>query len=343
MEWVETTGRTIAEAKDAALDQLGVDEHDAEFEILAEPKSGLFGRLREEARVRARVRPTRPRAKEDRGRRGRPRGDGGRAARSAGAGHTGTADGSTDARPGQDLPATGSGLAESAPPSGGGAEGTDPSRSRRPRSRGRRGRGSSVTGEPGDGSAGDRPNGGAAAATGATSGRTESSRQTGEDDRAMSEDVPMEEQAEVARRFLLGLLEQFDAPGSRVDVRPIDEETVELAVTGEDLGLLIGPKGATLQAVQELTRTVVQRQTGGHNGRLFVDVAGYREKRKAALERFAREVAGEVLASGTRRVLEPMQPADRKVLHDVINTIEGVSTTSEGEEPRRRVVILPSS
>jgi len=58
MEWVETTGRTIAEAKDAALDQLGVDEHDAEFEILAEPKSGLFGRLREEARVRARVRPT---------------------------------------------------------------------------------------------------------------------------------------------------------------------------------------------------------------------------------------------------------------------------------------------
>src|SRR5947207_7002083 len=71
MEWVETTGRTVDEAKDAALDQLGVDEHDAEFEILEEPKVGLFGRLRNEARVRARVRPTTPRPKEDR--RGRRR------------------------------------------------------------------------------------------------------------------------------------------------------------------------------------------------------------------------------------------------------------------------------
>src|SRR5438270_6488183 len=66
MEWVETTGRTLEEAKDAALDQLGVDEQDAEFEVLEEPKSGLFGRLRQEARVRARVRPTRPRPKVER-------------------------------------------------------------------------------------------------------------------------------------------------------------------------------------------------------------------------------------------------------------------------------------
>src|ERR1700722_6390337 len=66
MEWVETTGRTVEEAKDAALDQLGVDEQDAEFEIVEEPKFGLFGRLRAEARVRARVRPTTPRPKDDR-------------------------------------------------------------------------------------------------------------------------------------------------------------------------------------------------------------------------------------------------------------------------------------
>src|SRR5207248_3221152 len=66
MEWVETTGRTVEEAKDAALDQLGVDEQDAEFDVVEEPKSGLFGRLRGEARVRARVRPTIPRPKEDR-------------------------------------------------------------------------------------------------------------------------------------------------------------------------------------------------------------------------------------------------------------------------------------
>jgi spoIIIJ-associated protein len=66
MEWVETTGKTVEEAKDAALDQLGVDEQDAEFEVLDEGKVGLFGRMRSEARVRARVRPTTPRAKEDR-------------------------------------------------------------------------------------------------------------------------------------------------------------------------------------------------------------------------------------------------------------------------------------
>src|SRR5437660_12174110 len=74
MEWVEVTGRTLEEAKEAALDQLGVDEQDAEFEVLAEPRGGLFGRLRAEARVRARVRPTRPRPKDerrDRRRRGR--------------------------------------------------------------------------------------------------------------------------------------------------------------------------------------------------------------------------------------------------------------------------------
>jgi hypothetical protein len=66
MEWVETTGKTIAEAKETALDELGVDEQDAEFEVLEEPKLGLFGRLRSEGRIRARVRPTTPRAKDDR-------------------------------------------------------------------------------------------------------------------------------------------------------------------------------------------------------------------------------------------------------------------------------------
>src|SRR5688572_17241640 len=66
MEWVETTGSTVEEAKDAALDQLGVDEQDAEFEVLEEPRAGLFGRTRGEARVRARVRPTQPRPKLER-------------------------------------------------------------------------------------------------------------------------------------------------------------------------------------------------------------------------------------------------------------------------------------
>src|SRR5438132_13342665 len=73
MEWVETTGKTVDEAKEAALDQLGVHEDDAEFEIVEEPRTGLFGRTRGEARVRARVRPTSPRPKTERGNRRRRR------------------------------------------------------------------------------------------------------------------------------------------------------------------------------------------------------------------------------------------------------------------------------
>ena len=271
MEWVETTGRTIEEAKDLALDQLGVDEQDAEFEVVEEAKTGLFGRLRTEARVRARVRPSRPRAKEERRDRRRRSGDGSRAREATAPARTGS------------RPETSQAKAQEPPTGGGRSEGVE-----------------------------------------------------------MDTDVPLVEQAEVGREFLTGLLVAFGSPTAAVEVRPVDEETVELAVSGADLGLLIGPQGATLNAIEELTRTAVQRQTGGRNGRIVVDVAGYRERRRAALERFTREVAAQVKETGVRKALEPMRPGDRKIVHDTVNTIEGVSTASEGEEPRRRVVIEPS-
>jgi spoIIIJ-associated protein len=157
----------------------------------------------------------------------------------------------------------------------------------------------------------------------------------------MEREVSLTEQAGVAREFLAGLVGAFGAEGA-VEVREVDEETVELAVRGGDLGLLIGPRGVTLGAIQEVTRTVVQRRTGGRHGRILVDVGGYREKRRMALGRFAREIAAEVKATGVRKALEPMSAADRKVVHDTVNEIEGVSTTSEGEDPARRVVIEPS-
>ena len=102
----------------------------------------------------------------------------------------------------------------------------------------------------------------------------------------------------------------------------------------------MGPKGATLGAVQELTRTVVTRvEPGGRNVRVHVDVAGYRARRREALERFTRQVADTVKESGTSTAMEPMTAADRKVVHDTANGIDGIHTTSEGEEPRRRVVL----
>ncbi|MFN2589942.1 MAG: RNA-binding cell elongation regulator Jag/EloR [Actinomycetota bacterium] len=274
---METTGRTVEEAKELALDQLGVDELDAEFEVLEEARLGLFGRLRSEARVRARVRPTKPRPKEERRDRRRRRGT--------------LASGTDDD--------------EARSAGGGGANGE------------------SVAGSA------SGSNGGGETVSG-------TNVEKGED-----EDATLEEQAELARSFVAGLVDRFGT-GASVDVRLIDDDTVEIDVTGPDLGLLIGPKGSTLAALQELTRTAVQRQTGGRTGRIVVDVAGYRERRREALERFTQQVAADVRATGTRRVLEPMTPADRKIVHDTVNEMEGVTTASEGEEPRRRVVILPA-
>jgi spoIIIJ-associated protein len=94
-----------------------------------------------------------------------------------------------------------------------------------------------------------------------------------------------------------------------------------------------------VDAIQELVRTAVQRRIGGHGARIHVDVAGYRARRQEALAEFARQAAQRALESGRDQVFEPMSPGDRKIVHDIVNEIEGVATTSEGEEPRRRVVI----
>jgi spoIIIJ-associated protein len=157
---------------------------------------------------------------------------------------------------------------------------------------------------------------------------------------AQVEPPSLAEEGEAAKEFLQGLLDSFQVEGE-VGSEELDEETVEVSVTGTDLGLLIGPKGQTLISVQELTRTVVQRKLGARSGRLLVDVAEYRKARRAALERFATGVADKVKEAGKATALEPMNPADRKVVHDTVNGIDGVTTTSEGEEPNRRVVIMP--
>ena len=278
MEWVEVTGRTVEEAKEAALDQLGVDEQDAEFEVVEEPKSGLFGRLRAEARVRARVVPTSPRPKVERRERKRGARRGGR------------------------------------------TEGT--------RSEGARGNGG--RGNGGQGSGGEARSSGRKGTTVST-----------DEPRAEVEAPTLAEEAESAKEFLRGLLDAFDLDGE-LRSEELDEETVEVAVSGDDLGLLIGPKGQTLQAIQELTRTVVQRRLGARSGRLLVDIAEYRRTRRAALEKFATQLATKVKEEGAPTALEPMNPADRKVVHDTVNAIGGVTTTSEGEEPYRRVVIMPA-
>ena len=150
----------------------------------------------------------------------------------------------------------------------------------------------------------------------------------------------MPEQVESSVRFVEGLLDAFELD-AEVSGVTVDDDTGEVHINGTDLGVLIGPKGATLMAIQDLLRTAVQRKTGIRNGRLYLDVAGYRQKRKDALQRFSSQVADEVKSSGRAAALEPMNAADRKIVHDAINPIDGVTTHSEGEDPHRRVVISP--
>lgn len=325
MEWVEVAGRTVDEAKESAFEKLGVAEADAELIVLSEPKTGLFGRTRGEARVRARVRPVGPRPKRSRRSRDTNRSGGGNRSGNGAARRRSRSDASRTSGDRQDRPAdaqasSGEGEVKTLV---GGQERRRPSRRRRNRS----------TRSP-------RPNAGQNAQ--AVSGNSADGRQDGttEDGGVMAEGISLEEQAEVAREFIQGLLDQFGldaAVGSRV----IDEGTVELAATGEGLGLLVGPKGSTLAALQDVTRTAVQRRFPTRTDRILVDVAGYRERRAAALQRFAREVGTEVVSTQAQRALEPMSAADRKVVHDTINEMDGVTTRSEGEDPKRYVLIVP--
>jgi spoIIIJ-associated protein len=153
----------------------------------------------------------------------------------------------------------------------------------------------------------------------------------------MQEPVDLEATSEALREFLEGLVEAFGVTAT-VTVEQADEGVLEAAIDGEDLGLLVGPKGQTVDALQDLARSAVP-----HDGatRIRVDVAGYRERRREALARFATGIAESVLESGKPTALEPMSAADRKVVHDTVNAIGGVRTTSEGEDPRRRVVVHP--
>ena len=282
MEWVETTAGTIEEAKNKALDQLGVAEDDADFEILEEPKSGLFGRTRGEARVRARVKPRTPRGKTDRRRRdsrGEKRSD------DRGAGSE---------RDGQRT------------------QGRNERGNRAPQNRNKRENQVSNDSEQG--------------------GRRERSSGPAPD--------PTQVAAE-AEKFLAGLVDAFGLTATTG--RNIEGGEIEVTVSGNDLGILVGPRGSTMQAVQDLTRVVSQRRLGDHETRLRIDIAQYRAKRKEALSRFVNQVADEVVASGTARALEPMPSADRKIIHDALTGRTDISTHSEGEDPDRRVVISPAS
>ncbi len=290
MDWVETTGKSIDEATDRALAHLGVHRDDAEVEVLEEPKAGLFGRIRGEARVRARVRPSGPRPKRSRrsgGRDDRPRSGGARDEKSRGPKNV---------------------------------EGDAPRKEKH-----------------------KDHNGPKQSKKESSNGAAKTKKVSMKED-TMAEGISLAEQGSIAKEFLTGLLQSMNIQ-AEVSVKEIDEETVELSVNANpptELGVLVGPRGTTLQALQEVTRTVVQSKSPARTDRILVDVAQYRERRVAALGRFAQQVASEVIETGEERALEPMSAADRKAVHDALTGSDTVVTRSEGEEPRRFVVVAPA-
>ena len=143
-----------------------------------------------------------------------------------------------------------------------------------------------------------------------------------------------------AAQFLKGILEQMEVSGTVL--AHVDDEGIKLMVNTQAIGILIGHRGETLDALQYLTSLAVNknRKEDGYV-RVTIDTEGYREKREETLQRLARKVAAQVRASGRPRTMEPMNPYERRVLHATLQSSAYVATRSEGEEPNRRVVVFP--
>jgi spoIIIJ-associated protein len=147
----------------------------------------------------------------------------------------------------------------------------------------------------------------------------------------------LESEGEIAADYLEELLEIADLDGD-LDM-DVEGDRATVSIVGADLPQLIGDEGEVLEALQELTRLAVYRQTG-ERSRLMLDVSGHRAGRRVALEELAAGIVEQVRTSGERADLEPMSPFERKVVHDVV-AAAGLVSESEGTEPRRHVVVLP--
>jgi len=306
-EWLEIRARSEEDAVKAALAELGLSSpEEVAVEVVEEPQKGLFGLGGKNGTFRV----SRKRSKSSRRRRR------GRSTRGSGFdSRSGTATPSKQNR--NDRGGSSGSRSGGSKPSGTRSRGGSQSQSHSNKSR------------SGNGKSRPRPE------------SKPEPRRTPEPRKEEAAEMPdLNEQATVIKEFLVGLLDAFGLEGA-VETRIEDEDIIIANVTGDQAEALIGPKGSILQAILELTRTVVQRKTQA-GARIRLDIGGYTERRRAALRIYAAGLAEQVSADGEEAMLEPMNPADRKVVHDAIAEAEGVRSYSEGEEPRRSVVISPS-
>ena len=174
----------------------------------------------------------------------------------------------------------------------------------------------------------------------ATEDVVESDDSTTHDDQRGDSGSLLVQEGDIAADYLERLLDIIDYDGD-IDL-DVENDRAVVAIVGDGLQALVGPQGMTLDALQELTRLAVQQRTGVRS-RLMLDVSGHRAARREALGALATRTGDEVLASGTAVRMDPMNPFERKIVHDTIAKIDGLQSESEGEEPNRRVVVLPTA
>ncbi|MCW2603066.1 MAG: putative RNA-binding protein [Pseudonocardiales bacterium] len=160
---------------------------------------------------------------------------------------------------------------------------------------------------------------------------------TDEDDNEDTSGGLLVREGDIAADYLERLLDIVDYDGD-IDL-DVENDRAVVAIVGSDLLALVGADGSTLEALQELTRLAVQQKTGNRS-RLMLDISNFRAQRRTDLQDLAASTAASVLADKEPARLAPMNPFERKVVHDAIGAIAGVRSESEGEEPNRRVLVL---
>ena len=304
MEWIETTGSTVDEAKDRALDRLGIAEDDMQFEIIEEGSNSLFRLKRKEARLRARVKPVNTKPKFERRQRNKKQDRGGKNTNDSG----NIKNNNSRKNAKKDNPRESN------------KKTFNNNKTDKDAANTRKKRDTDIK------------------STKKGSSKTDSEARNSGEEAVKKNKMNLEEQAEITEDFVSGLLERMGLQ-ARV-VSSIEDNRAVVQAQGLNLGLAIGPRGETVRAITQLAHTMIQRLSDGEaEGKLTVDIGGYRERRRTFLAEFAVNQANEVLEDGNPIALDPMNASDRKVVHDAVSDVEGVATRSEGSDYDRHVVI----
>jgi len=305
MEWIETTGSTVDEAKDRALDRLGIAEDDMQFEIIEEGSSSLFRLKRKEARLRARVKPVNTKPTFDRRSRNKKQSRGGK----------------NSNKSGNDRITNSKKNPKNNTQKESNKKSTNNNKTDKNAANNRKKRDTDIKSDK------------------KGSSKTDSERRSKAKETVEKNKMNLEEQSEIIEDFVTGLLKKMGLQ-ARV-VSSIEDNRAVVQAQGLNLGLAIGPRGETVRAITQLSHTMIQRLSDGEaEGKLTVDIGGYRERRRTFLAEFAVNQANEVLEDGNSVALDPMNASDRKVVHDAVSDVEGVTTRSEGSDYDRHVVII---